>query len=149
MLNAMHARHITLRSFSVSFRSDQFIISSSLIDRRDTWSWWLVRKCVKFIANATIVRTYRVLKNWWRKRRKWRRWLLQTWREFLNVKDIWHLIWWNDCFLKAWKSFKKFEFESRCEWIIKTIQICEDIASFRMMKERFFRQISKHACDVH
>ena len=28
-------------------------------------------------------------------------------------------------------------------------EICEDIASFRMMKERFLLQIFEHACDVH
>ena len=80
MLNSMHARHIISRFFSVSFRSDQLIASSFLIDWQSTRSRWLVRKCVKFIANATVVKTYRNLK-WsrrrrrrWRKRRRWRRW---------------------------------------------------------------------------
>ena len=70
-------------------------------------------------------------------------------RRSLNVEDIWHLIWWNDRFLKVWRFFRKLAFESRCERIIKTIETCKDIASLCMMKERFFLQIFEHACDVH
>ena len=81
MLNAMHVRHIISRSFSTSFRSDQIIASSSFIDRQNTWSWWLVRKCVKFITNATIMKTYKNLrwKRWWR----WKK--LRRLRRFLQI----------------------------------------------------------------
>ena len=103
MLNSMHARHIISRFFSISSRSDQFIVfSSSFIDRQNTWSWWLVRKCVKFIANATIVKTYRDLKWSRRKRRKWRRWRRRR-RKLLYVYVI-----------------RKFTFLNRIERIIKT-----------------------------
>ena len=48
---------------------------------------------------------------------------------------------------RAWKSSRKFAFESKCERIIKTVRICKNIASFRMMKRRFLLQISEHACE--
>ena len=150
MLNAMHARHIIFRSLSVSFRSDQLIASSSFIDRQSTWSRWLVRKCVEFIANATVMKMYSDLRWRRRRRRRRRRRLLQIYlRKSLNVEDIWHLVWWNDLFLETCRSFRELASESRCKRMIKTIKICRNIAFFCMIEARSLLQIVEHAYDFH
>ena len=159
MLNSMHVRHIISRFLSTSLRNDQFIVSSSLIERQNTWFRWLIRKCVEFIANATVIRMYSDLRWQRRKRRKRRRRrrrqkrrrrILQIYlRKSLNVEDIWHLVWWNDFFLEACKSFRELAFESRCKRMIKTIEMCKDIAFFCMIEARSLLQISEHACDFH
>ena len=113
----MHARHIISRFFSISSRSDQLIVSSSFIDRQNTWSWWLVRRCVKFMTNATVVKTYRDLR--WNRRRR-RRWLLHVY------------------------ATRKFTFWIVTKELLRH-EICEDIA-FVLYDESAFSSANLWAC---
>ena len=50
---------------------------------------------------------------------------------------------------KRRREFRQTHFESRCERIIKTVEICRDIAFFCMTETCVLLQISEHACDFH
>ena len=152
MLKSMHARHITFRFFSISSRNDQLTFFS-FVDRQNTWFRRLVRKRVEFITNATIVNTFKNLNENDENDENDEKFFCKLF-DFVSAKTV-------ECqryltFNMIKRSFfsRMKIFETVCVWIemwkiIKTIEICRNIASFRIMKKRFFRQIFEHACEIH